>query len=92
MDTNVLNYNVIVKKEPYKKGFCFTTFVPTLGIADYGKTIDEALEYTKEAIKLQIETLMDLKQPVPPPDIEEAFMTVTKVQFEKPIGSFSFAW
>lgn len=61
MKTTILNYNVIVKKERYKKGFCYVTKVPVLGIVDFGMTIDEALKYTKDAIREMIKTLKDKK-------------------------------
>lgn len=52
----VLDYDVIVKKERYKKGFCYVTKVPALGVVDFGMTVDEALKYTKDAIRETIKT------------------------------------
>ena len=38
MKTTILKYNVIIKKE----GKYFVAYAPTLGISDFGKTIDLA--------------------------------------------------
>ncbi len=92
MKTTVLNYNVIVKKEKDENGKSYyETYVPTLGIADAGDTIDEALKYTEEGVKLFVETLIDLKKDVPPPDTKESFMTVSRIEFAKPISNFACA-
>ena len=54
MDTKVLNYRVIVEKEKKGKGFVYVSYVPSLGISDFGKTIDEAIKNTEKAIKLYV--------------------------------------
>jgi len=68
-ETKVLNYRVIIEKEHYDDGTpVYSTYVPTLGIADYGPTIEEALENTKEGIKFHIECLIEEGEKVPFPD------------------------
>lgn len=93
METTVLNYRIIVEKETQDDGkIAYVTHVPTLGISDFGDSIDEALNYTKDGIKLYIETLMELKKPVPKPDTDESFMTIQKIEFQLPVKNFSFAY
>jgi len=67
MDTNVLNYRVIVEPD-VRTGSgkpCFCATCPTLGIADDGDTIEEALANIKEGIELYVETLIEDRSKVP---------------------------
>lgn len=75
MDLEVLNYRVIVEKEKQKGKVVYVAYAPTLGISDFGKTIEIAVKNIKKAIKLYLETLLDLKKPIPQPDSEEYFVT-----------------
>jgi len=51
----ILNYKILLKKEP-EGGFA--VFVPSLpGCITYGDKLDEAIEKAKEAIELYIESL-----------------------------------
>lgn len=91
MKTTILNYRIIVEKEHQDNDkIVYVTYVPTLGISDCGDTIDEALKQTEKAIKLYVETLVEEKEAIPPPDTEEAFMTIKKIEFKIPKSSFSF--
>ena len=42
MKTTILNYRIIVEKEKQNKGFLCVAYAPSLGISDFGKTVDEA--------------------------------------------------
>ena len=65
METTVLNYRIIVKpdKQTGTNKLGFTAFCPTLGVADDGDTVDEALINVKNAIKAYIEVLSQSKTP-----------------------------
>lgn len=67
MDTKIHSYRVIIEKERQKKKFVYVAYVPTLGISDFGKTVDEAVKNIDKAIKLFLETLVELKKPIPDP-------------------------
>jgi antitoxin HicB len=55
MQMRVLNYRVLLRKEP--EG-AFTVIIPSLpGCVTCGDSIDEAIEMAKEAISLYIESL-----------------------------------
>ena len=53
MKTKVLRYNTVIRKE----GKDFVAYVPTLGISDFGKTLDQAQKNVKKAIECHIEGL-----------------------------------
>jgi len=70
MEKFVLNYRVIVEPDTRvgTNEKCFTAYCPTLGIADDGDTIDEALESIKEGIQCFVEALVKDGEDVPNPD------------------------
>ncbi|MBI3282537.1 type II toxin-antitoxin system HicB family antitoxin [Candidatus Curtissbacteria bacterium] len=83
MEKFVLNYRVIV--EPDKRTgtneSCFTAYCPTLGIADDGDTIDEALVNMKEGIQCYIEALIKGGEEIPHPDnLREGIVSGVTVQ------------
>lgn len=75
MKTNLLRYNVIIKKE----GGLYIADVPTLGISDFGKTVNEAKSNVKNAIEIHISGLMKTKTRVPQPDINEQYISQAEV-------------
>lgn len=70
MEKFVLNYRVIVEPDTrvVTNEKCFTAYCPTLGIADDGDTIDEALESIKEGIQCYVEAIVEDGKEVPSPD------------------------
>lgn len=61
METRILNYKILIEKE----GKTFVALCPSLGLSDYGKTIDIAVKRIKELIKFHIQSLSELGYPVP---------------------------
>jgi len=60
---NVLNYRILLRKEP-EGGY--TVIVPSLpGCVTYGDTIEEAIKMGKEAIELYIESLKEHGEEIP---------------------------
>jgi len=60
---NVLNYRILLRKEP-EGGY--TVIVPSLpGCVTYGDTIEEAIKMGKEAIKLYVESLKEHGEEIP---------------------------
>lgn len=51
----VLNYRIILEPEKMGKKIVYNAYCPTLNIADYGDTIEEALTHIKEGIELALE-------------------------------------
>ena len=71
------NYTIVIEKEFYNKRKVYVAHVPVLGISDFGKTVEDALKNTEKAIKLYIETLADLKKPIPSSEKEPFFVLVS---------------
>lgn len=90
METTILNYRIIIEKEKQKNGFTYVAQVPTLGISDFGKTIEEASVNVKKSIQLYVESLIDLKKSVPAPDSDDYFVTSKKIKVHLPAGSFAY--
>ena len=60
MKTQVLNYRIIVEKEKYDDGSTVhVAYFPSLGISDYGDTVEDVLESIKDGIRLAVESLAE---------------------------------
>lgn len=79
MKTNILKYNVIIKKD----GKEYISFVPTLGISDFGKNIEDAKQNTKEAIECHIEGLVKTGDEIPLSDEQDFFISQIETSFPK---------
>lgn len=76
------NYRVIIEpdEETGTGKACFTAYVPTLGIADSGDTIDEALKNAEEGIRCYLEALVKDGEPIPESDdVERDLVTSATV-------------
>ncbi len=66
METKVLNYRIIIEPDEQtgtgKAGY--TGLCPTLGVADDGDTIEEALVNVQQAIKAYVDSLIADELPV----------------------------
>ena len=80
MNKKLLNYRVIIEKEVNRDRVFYVAYVPTLGISDFGKTVDEAIKNTKKAIELYLQEDLKVSTAVPRVDNEEFFITNTKVK------------
>ena len=54
MQTKVLNYRIIIEPEKQDKKIAYNAYCPTLGLADYGDSIDKAVKNIKGLIKFHI--------------------------------------
>jgi len=81
MQTKVLNYRIIISPDKQtgtgKPGY--TALCPSLGVADDGNTIDEALANVKGAIEAYVASLVEDKQPVPVDEPEHDIVTTTQI-------------
>ncbi len=81
MDTKVLNYRIIVTPDTQtgtgKSGY--TAFCPTLGIADDGDTIEEALKNVKGAIQAYVKSLVEDKKAVPADQPQRDIVTTAQI-------------
>lgn len=76
----ILNYRIIIEPEKQGKRTVYNAYCPTLGVADYGDSIDEVLKSIKDGIELAIEYLQDEGQEIPVDNVEEQVVLTTKVQ------------
>jgi predicted RNase H-like HicB family nuclease len=90
MQTRVLNYRIVVEPDTQtgsgKLGY--TAYCPTLGVADDGDTIEEALKNVRGAIEAYVESLIDDKLPVPVDNTDRDFVTSTQIRVQ---GRIQFA-
>lgn len=80
MKTQVLNYRIIVEKEKYDDGsLVYVAYCPSLGISDYGDTVEDVLESIKDGIELAVESLAKEGQEIPVDHVEEQLITSAKI-------------
>lgn len=58
---------------------CFTAFVPVLGIATDGDTVEEAFENAKNLIEFHLETLRKNRQIIPVEDSSREFIATARI-------------
>lgn len=57
----MLNYRIINEKENYEDGsFVYVAYCPTLGISDYGDTVEEVLASIKDGIEIPNEYTLSI--------------------------------
>lgn len=77
MKKTILSYNVIIKKE----GKDYVAYVPTLGISDFGKTLESAQKNIKNAISCHIEGLKKASEEIPAEDDTNYYISQVSVPF-----------
>lgn len=86
MGTKNLNYSIIIEKEKYEDGSpVYVAYCPTLGISDYGDTVEAAKEHMHEAIQCHVEGLMKTDTKVPAPDPQDVFISQTQISVPRNI-------
>lgn len=85
MQKQVLNYRIIIEPEKQGKKVVYNAYCPTLGVADYGNSIDEVLKSIKDGIELAIECLAEDGHEIPVDNIKD--QTVTTAEVTVPAGA-----
>ena len=81
MEKHLLNYRIIIEKETYNDGsIVYVANCPTLGISDYGDTIEEVLVSIQDGIELAVESLAKEGKEVPLDRIDDQIITSTKIK------------
>ena len=75
MQTKLLSYNIIIKKE----GNDYIAYVPTLNISDFGKSVTDAKTNVQKAIQIHIEGLIKTKTKIPSPDSQEFYISQSEI-------------
>jgi len=79
--TVVLNYRVIIEKDTSEKGrTIYAASCPTLGVFDYGESLDKVLKGIKDGIEGVIEFLTEQKREIPTDRINESLVTFAEIQ------------
>lgn len=82
MDTKALDYRIIIEPEKYQDGsVVYVAYCPTLGISDYGDTIEEVLVSIRSGIQLAVESLVADKQEVPADVVQDQIITTARINF-----------
>lgn len=82
MQKRVLNYRIIIEPEKMGKKTVYNAYCPTLGLADYGDSIDEALKNIQALVKFHIKSLLEDGLEVPTENTTEEVITATKVSIQ----------
>ncbi len=80
MQKQVLNYRIIIEPEKMGRKTVYNAYCPTLGIADYGDSIDEVLKSIKDGIELALECLTEEDKEIPVDNIKDQTVTTTEVK------------
>jgi len=57
----------------------YNAYCPSLGVVDYGSSIEEVLKSIKDGIRLAIECLIEEKKEVPKDNLEDQLITSVRV-------------
>lgn len=84
MQTTVLNYRIVVEPDQYTgtNKPCYTAYCPTLGVADGGDTIEEAIGSVQGAIEAYVESLVDDGLPVPVDNVDQSLIASAKIEVQ----------
>lgn len=79
MESRILNYRIIVKPHKEGKKNIYLAECPTLGVYDWGQTIEEVLKNIQEALECHVEALMQEKEEIPIDYPEKELVTETQI-------------
>ncbi len=82
MEKQILNYRIIIEPEKMGKKIVYNAYCPTLGVADYGNSAEEAIKNIKSLIKFHIKCLLGEGQEVPRENLDEEILISTKVSIQ----------
>lgn len=87
METTILNYRIVISPDTKtgSKKPCFSAYCPTLGVADDGKTIEEAIAHIQMAIELYVQSLTEDNLPIPVDHLSQ-IITTTQVSITHPLA------
>ena len=91
MQTKVLSYRIIIEPEKQGKKTVYNAYCPTLGVADYGDSIDSAIKNINRLIKFHIESLLQEGVEVPRENTVEELIASTSVSIQGSGGNFRVA-
>lgn len=90
MKTKILHYRVLVEKEKQAGKTVYVAYAPSLGISDFGESVEKAVKNLYKAIELYLEVLLETGKPVPCPDAQDFFVTSEKIELKVPAKGLVF--
>ena len=83
MEKNIFNYRVIIEPEKMGKKTVYNAYCPTLGVVDYGDSIEDVLRSIEDGMQLAIECLLEEKKEVPKDNINEQLIATVRIPTNK---------
>jgi predicted RNase H-like HicB family nuclease len=82
MDKIILDYRIIIETEKDEVGnTVYVAQCPTLGISDYGDSVDEVLKSIEDGIQLAVEFLAKEQKEIPTDKISSQIITSTQINY-----------
>ncbi len=83
MKKKILQYLVIVEPDERTgtEEACYSIFCPTLGLADSGDTVEEALERMRNLIRFHLQCLKKEGKAIPKERTERSLVATVRVPF-----------
>lgn len=85
MEKKVLKYRVIIEPEKLGRKTVYNAYCPTLGLADYADTVEQAYERIQKLVRFHVESLIKDNQPIPYPDQERTLVSLADIKIEVPL-------
>lgn len=79
MEQQVLNFRVIIEPEKMGKKVVYNAYCPTLGVADYGDSVEAVLQSMKDGIALAVECLKEEENEVKGDNVNEQLITTITI-------------
>jgi len=81
MEKIVRNYRIIIKQDAYPdtKKVCYSALCPTLGLADYGDSVEEAVRNINDLIRFHLGSLENEGKEIPVDEPEKELVTEVQV-------------
>lgn len=87
MQKKILNYRVIIEPEKYKDGsIVYTAYVPSLGVSDYGDSVEGVLQSIKDGIQLAIESLAEEGKEIPIDNIDKQIIANAQISTSRKLN------
>lgn len=83
MHTQMLNYRIIIEPEKQGKKIAYNVYCDTLGLADWGYSVEEAIKNIKSLIKFHIECLLEDGSEVPSENTDKELIMLTRVSIQR---------
>lgn len=83
MESNVLNFRVIVEPEKKGKKIVYNAYCPSLSVSDYGNSIEEVLKSMKDGIELALECKTEEKEVIISDNIAQQLITSIQIPLKK---------